>query len=828
MLQHESDLAQNDIKMSHRNTTRSGATGNSSTCLLSSTSSNCSCSRFTKKTHTTVGFFMTLASLVVCLVIYSSSISLQNSSINTSHDQLLLDVKRSSFLDDTGVLLKMPLLKDQSKDKADKNTVIKSAATMMAGSSFMQEQGMVRRVGKNKAATVMEKMSLLHFQEGTASSCKDPKRLMPLCESCIPGLLENVKTKECELDNATKSIRSQLFHIASQRGARGTCQVYKYLSTETLQQRHKYAAKVLDAIAPKRVLDIGSYTSPIVSFMSSCPETVFMIEPCGELSNKFGSEPWLSKQITCDTSSKITKIAGMTSGKTGDDLYMTHHMVAPTSIKTFLYSRHFQHFDAVVCIGCDKNFGPTWDELMSMPRPFHLILEFSRLAFTGDYPTEDQSGCSVKDVHDFDFSDCPDCEYNIRKSMSQYGKQRKLIVFHCKEYPQDKEKETLSKQILSDHCNNVKKGTYFEVACQSENMLFHPNISDNALIAINATTALEKSDMDLLTQEMVNNKKFKGDCVMKRYQQAARAWWDTNQHPKKYMRALSNIRKTKEIMHDDIFEAMCTAGLARNLLSAAEPQERIIDNLHDIIRTYQMLLKVVIQQEPAHKLPYRFPLKTCPPFLDQEYLHEVAEMEPIFPDGRNLDLREYGSTISFSPYRPLVSFETVKLRSFRRCILIDVGANGFTASPKQLMDNYAALGMPFDEVVMFEPDIDGMKYIPDIYKNGTKIHFHQQYIKVGTRSIENDVLTWIKKNVHKDDFLVLKFDVDEKSYGPTIEWGFLGDLLYSDALNLVDEYYTELHYYSNFGWRHNTHSSRQRYDVMRQLRACGMAIHEWP
>jgi hypothetical protein len=78
-------------------------------------------------------------------------------------------------------------------------------------------------------------------------------------------------------------------------------------------------------------------------------------------------------------------------------------------------------------------------------------------------------------------------------------------------------------------------------------------------------------------------------------------------------------------------------------------------------------------------------------------------------------------------------------------------------------------------------------------------------------------------------FLVLKFDVDEGVSGPTMEWGFLGDLLYSDALGLVDEFYTELHYRQpDIHWKHETHSSRQRYDIVRQLRACGMAIHDWP
>ena len=77
--------------------------------------------------------------------------------------------------------------------------------------------------------------------------------------------------------------------------------------------------------------------------------------------------------------------------------------------------------------------------------------------------------------------------------------------------------------------------------------------------------------------------------------------------------------------------------------------------------------------------------------------------------------------------------------------------------------------------------------------------------------------------------MVLKFDVDEGAGGPTMEWAFLSDLLDSNALSLVDELYIELHFKNEpIGWHHDTHSSRQHYDVVRQLRACGLAIHDWP
>ena len=64
----------------------------------------------------------------------------------------------------------------------------------------------------------------------------------------------------------------------------------------------------------------------------------------------------------------------------------------------------------------------------------------------------------------------------------------------------------------------------------------------------------------------------------------------------------------------------------------------------------------------------------------------------------------------------------------------------------------------------------------------------------------------------------------------TMEWGFLADLLRRpEALALVDELFIELHFYSpSLNWVHLTHSMKQAFDVLRQLRACGLPVHAWP
>ena len=98
------------------------------------------------------------------------------------------------------------------------------------------------------------------------------------------------------------------------------------------------------------------------------------------------------------------------------------------------------------------------------------------------------------------------------------------------------------------------------------------------------------------------------------------------------------------------------------------------------------------------------------------------------------------------------------------------------------------------------------------------------------RKHDKDILQWIQNTAREDDFVALKFDVDNDSLGPTMEWGFLADLLRRpEALALVDELFIELHFYSpSLNWVHLTHSMKQAFDVLRQLRACGLPVHAWP
>ena len=97
--------------------------------------------------------------------------------------------------------------------------------------------------------------------------------------------------------------------------------------------------------------------------------------------------------------------------------------------------------------------------------------------------------------------------------------------------------------------------------------------------------------------------------------------------------------------------------------------------------------------------------------------------------------------------------------------------------------------------------------------------------------VSDYILQWLRENAVEEDFVALKFDVDNDfSLGPTMEWGFLADLLRRpEALALVDELFIELHFFApSLNWVHLTHSMKQAFDVLRQLRACGLPVHAWP
>jgi len=160
------------------------------------------------------------------------------------------------------------------------------------------------------------------------------------------------------------------------------------------------------------------------------------------------------------------------------------------------------------------------------------------------------------------------------------------------------------------------------------------------------------------------------------------------------------------------------------------------------------------------------PLAFAPSFpvhvKSKQWSHLAQALEPVYTSVRNWMFTEAQALIDFSPYIPLVAFPEVRAhlqsKPAGRRVLIDVGANGFFASPKYLLDSYA-VHMPFTHAVMIEPEPHFSATVPQAYLDRYNITFLPIYAEVATNS-ETDMLKLIPKLVTKDDFVVLKFDVD--------------------------------------------------------------------
>lgn len=193
--------------------------------------------------------------------------------------------------------------------------------------------------------------------------------------------------------------------------------------------------------------------------------------------------------------------------------------------------------------------------------------------------------------------------------------------------------------------------------------------------------------------------------------------------------------------------------------------------LDDFIALQQAFLQVYVKSFGAvytrqldKYVPFAFP----PNFkvhAKKKWGHHAHELETVYTSLRNWMFHEAGNLIDFGPYIPLVAFKDVRdsvMANNKRRVLVDVGANGFYASPKYLLDSYAPY-LPFTHAVMVEPEPHFSASIPAVYSERYNISFLQIYAEVATGS-QTDMLRLLPTLVTKDDFVVLKFDVDPNRY----------------------------------------------------------------
>lgn len=309
---------------------------------------------------------------------------------------------------------------------------------------------------------------------------------------------------------------------------------------------------------------------------------------------------------------------------------------------------------------------------------------------------------------------------------------------------------------------------------------------------------------------------------------------------------LANIEKLQwKTFEDDLINAYLFANIGRSLLhgnkkgtddSPVSVWGLRLSHFTQLQNAFLDLYVATVGRVYTEQLRAAVPLTFIPNFpvytkklWDRKALH----LEPIHASLRNWMFTETNSLIDFSPYKPLVSFPDVRSilqsRISGRRVLIDVGANGFFASPKYLLDSYAPF-LPFTHAVMIEPEPHFSANIPAPYRAKYVIEFLQIYAEVGTNSSQ-DIIKLLPTLVSKQDFVVLKFDVDPNRYaqGPTMEWGFLFSLMANiETALLVDELYIELHFHQpELQWYHY-HSNWEALDCLRYLRDHGMIVHAWP
>jgi hypothetical protein len=285
-----------------------------------------------------------------------------------------------------------------------------------------------------------------------------------------------------------------------------------------------------------------------------------------------------------------------------------------------------------------------------------------------------------------------------------------------------------------------------------------------------------------------------------------------------------------------------------------------------VLRLYIDSFGKIYEQQLNTRVPLSFPPfyydnnRDIRPFIFDKNIHmkngkpwpewlvqKKIKLEPVLSTLRNWMFTESDNLIDFGPYRPLVVSPFVRHMlhesggdisgttsgsgsgNIKRRVLVDVGANGFFASPKYLLDSYEPF-QPFTDAIMIEPEEHFKASIPEAYTKKYNIVHLQVYAEVNTGS-KTDLLLLLPTLVKKSDFVVLKFDVDPNRYaeGPTMEWGFLFVLLTNPLIaDLVDELYIELHFnFPQIFWDHK-HSNWEALDAIRSLREKGVIVHSWP
>lgn len=669
----------------------------------------------------------------------------------------------------------------------------------------------------SKGEQPMFNVALSQGHAADIDSCHDRRRLMPGCTECIPGLVG----PQCEVDSRILSLRQTVKKLTFERYGTDAYDLYPYLNTDELRARQASVAQWLSQDERKAIIEIGPNHSPLLPHFPKhfCPELIMMVEPIGELTknslhpwNVSMENPWLSQMIKCPAGGE------------------THIIIAPTGITGYLSTTHAKSttYDAVVCLGCDPNYGPKVDQLLSFVKPQAANAELSL------YLEDAVAYVFWKEFDEAYSNRGKPCGKPVRWAEMQLsstgnhdhslmGAQRKIRVYNC----------TPMASPLFSVGSQALVMAYDDAAKEANKILSKFNIPVFSIINPDE----REKDIKLLEKHLPRRTNKCDECSNLLGGSSVYDYRTPFMLSEKadIVQRAKLLLKEAEDSDIDPTEGASRASTVRILLNAGLPTEMLICEectlYRAIVKHNFHLRRLYSAQQPVEPpINPTYRIGSCPKNIDSTFKAEVDKLEHILPNCRNMDFVELGQMISMTPYIILPSIPSFKekMKRPRRTILVDVGPNQFYASPKNLIDAYAPF-LKFQDVFLF--DMRTMD-IPSYYATHYNISTFASGSRVGTRDIKEsvDIVAWLGANVKKEDYVVLKYDVDSGgNSGGTLEWGFLLDLIYSNEVSLVDELYIELHFWhGKINWLHEQHNMRQAFDIFRQLRSCGMAIHSWP
>eukprot|EP00928_Gymnodinium_smaydae_P010174 TRINITY_DN13816_c0_g1_i7.p1 TRINITY_DN13816_c0_g1~~TRINITY_DN13816_c0_g1_i7.p1 ORF type:complete len:719 (+),score=55.22 TRINITY_DN13816_c0_g1_i7:54-2210(+) len=660
------------------------------------------------------------------------------------------------------------------------------------------------------------------------------RAMWPECKDCVPGTFgANCSEMSEEVASLRLWIENEAVRRYGQRG-RGM-HLYPYLETADFRQRQNFVANRLRKFKAQRVLDIGGYFSPISDFISIdedwCPEFVWSIDPiyAGE---SFGMSCGKGRFV------KVVKSPYTVESAWNDDIMRN------------------TNFDAVVCVGCDVDYGPRVDQLLILPRPFHLFIEFSEAAFTSAYGQLGTYGELIEEKRwqmpmpeNGTYFDKPHLKRVLRiinySDLYQYHMPVcRNAIMTLKPVGNSSSCGKFDFEKPVPHCTRSAQECIYQVLA---------NFSETKVDA----GGLRAESHDVKMFDLDSNESLVKSCRLDSELETLMKRWPLDQqwrhgNETQLRRAYAYARYGKRRAHEASGNRV-GVGEACNRLAAASVAWKMrngylgndveVPSILEIVKEHHRWMDAYYGKNRLAPMPcvrerdsdgepcYKFPKPAenlCRGGLEQ-YHTLISEVEDLLPGGRNLWYHEFGIEIEFTAYRPLPSltgFDSNAIAKSRKILLV-VGANGFFRASKYLIDMYSPY-FAFDRVILFEPDAERMA-LAEGYNATGNVHWVQGFVTVSGCDT-NDMLTYLNAHFTRDDYVVLMFDVDAVvSQFATMEWGFLAQLVSQD-LRLVDELYIELHMYKpQLGWVHDRHSAREQFDIMSQLRyVCGAAVHAWP